>query len=60
MKSWAVRKMHNICIGALRLWRMNSYYGQRAREAETSLGKSANASPIAVPGIDFDQVIASV
>jgi soluble lytic murein transglycosylase len=34
-----------------------SYYGQRAREAETSLGRNAKAGRSAAPGIDFNDVV---
>lgn len=37
----------------------NSYYGQCARKAETSLGKFADTDIISIPGIDFERVIAA-
>jgi soluble lytic murein transglycosylase len=36
-----------------------SYYGLRAKEAEISNAKVVRGSPIPVPGIDFDQVVAA-
>lgn len=35
----------------------DSYYGLRAKEAESSLEKGSNESRPVIPGIDFDQVI---
>jgi soluble lytic murein transglycosylase-like protein/TolA-binding protein len=37
----------------------DSYYGQRAREAEASLRKPANSEGIPVSGLDFQKVVAT-
>jgi soluble lytic murein transglycosylase len=37
----------------------DSYYGQRAREADASLQKAENGGSMPVPGLDFKQVVAT-
>jgi soluble lytic murein transglycosylase len=45
--------------GRARALMNESYYGQRAREAEISLGQAGNAGQTSIPEIDFSQVIAT-